>query len=416
MTVATHPIAPEEIMAMLDGELASAEAHLVSAHVNQCTGCAAIAAEFRATSQSLARWTVPPAPLALDDAVHHLAASVARSASAKVPSNPRIGFGSLRFWTMSGAGVVAAVLALAVFLSYHGNHIAMHPMYEIRATEPPSAGPSAGAGSFNAGATMMSPLQQTASAKRVATTDSLNAWLAIRGEAATAASPMIARTVSLTILVKDITISRSVLDSILEQHHGYPAQLSIYTPENASRLFQASLRIPASGLPAALANLRSLGRVQNETQSGEEVTQQHADLVARLKNARETEERLRAILHDRTGKVEEVLKVEEQISSVRGEIESMEAQQATLEHRVEFATVDLQLMEEYKEQLTSPSTSASTRMHNAFIAGIRNAAASGLGLVLFLAEFGPVILFWVVVLGLPAVLLLGRYRKARARI
>ena len=100
-------------------------------------------------------------------------------------------------------------------------------------------------------------------------------------------SPIIARTVWLTIVVKDIAEARATLDTLLAQHHGYPAQLTINTPENSARSVQASLRIPAQEFPAALVDLRGLGRVQSESQSGEEVTQQHADLVARLKNARE---------------------------------------------------------------------------------------------------------------------------------
>src|SRR5206468_4648923 len=50
------------------------------------------------------------------------------------------------------------------------------------------------------------------------------------------------------------------------------------------------------------------------TQNGEEVTQQHADLVARLKNSRETEMRLQDVLRTRTGKVKDVLEAEEEIA------------------------------------------------------------------------------------------------------
>jgi hypothetical protein len=155
--------------------------------------------------------------------------------------------------------------------------------------------------------------------------------------------------------------------------------------------------------------------VQSESQSGEEVTQQHADLAARLKNARETEQRLIAILQQRTGKVEEVLKVEEEISSTRGEIERMEAEQKALEHRVDFATVDVQLTEDYKAQLNPPSTPVGTRLHNAFVAGIGNAGDSLLAIVLFFEEYGPVLAIWLVLLGAPLVLLWRRYRTASSR-
>jgi hypothetical protein len=175
-----------------------------------------------------------------------------------------------------------------------------------------------------------------------------------------------------------------------------------------------SLRIPAPELASAVADLKTLGRVENESQSGEEVTRQHADLVARLKNSRETEQRFRTILEERTGNVVEVLQVEEGIARVRGDIEGMEAEQRALEHRVEFATVELQLTEEYKAQLSPPAASVSTRMHNGFVAGYHNASETVLGIALFFAEDGPTLLIWLVILASPVIFLWRRYRKALA--
>jgi Domain of unknown function (DUF4349) len=147
------------------------------------------------------------------------------------------------------------------------------------------------------------------------------------------------------------------------------------------------------------------------------VSQQHADLEARLKTARETEERFRAILQQRTGKVGDVLEVEQNIARVRGEIELMEAEQKALEHTVDFARVEIQLSEEYKARFDSPPTaSVSTRLHNAFVDGYRNATESLLGLVLFVVGYGPSLLLWLVILGLPVVLLWRRYKRIRSAI
>jgi hypothetical protein len=99
---------------------------------------------------------------------------------------------------------------------------------------------------------------------------------------------------------------------------------------------------------SAVGEIKGLGRLENESQSGEDVTRQHTDLAARLKTARETEERFRAILQQRTGKVADILEVERSIARVRGEIESMEAEQKALEHRVDFGSVEIPLSEEYK--------------------------------------------------------------------
>jgi chromosome segregation ATPase len=172
------------------------------------------------------------------------------------------------------------------------------------------------------------------------------------------------------------------------------------------------LRVPASELPAAISALKNLGHLESESQSGEEVTQQHADLVARLKNASETETRLQAILQQRTGKVADVLAVEQEIARVRGEIEQMQAEQKALEHRVDFSTIELNLTEEYKAQLDGSSPSVSTRMHNALVNGFDHAAESLLGLLLFFMEAGPILLLWSAVLFLPAFFLIRRYRRA----
>jgi hypothetical protein len=231
-----------------------------------------------------------------------------------------------------------------------------------------------------------------------------------------APAPMIARTVSLIMVVKDFAAGRSSLDSIVSKHHGYSAQLNASTAENAPRNLSASLRIPAAELSSAVADLKAMGRVENESQSGEEVTQQHADLVARLKTSRDTEQRFRTILEQRPGKVAEVLEVEEEIARVRGDIERMEAEQKALEHRVDFATVELQLTEEYKAQLNPPAASVSTLLHNALVAGYHHVSDTILGTVLFFAEYGPTLLLWLSIAASPIILLWRRYRRTLATV
>jgi Domain of unknown function (DUF4349) len=92
----------------------------------------------------------------------------------------------------------------------------------------------------------------------------------------------------------------------------------------------------------------------------------------------------------------------------------MEAEQKNLEHRVDFATVNLQLTEEYKAQLNPPAASVSNRIHNAFVAGYRNASDTLLGFVLFLAESGPTLLIWLSIFLVPAWMLRRRYRRSLA--
>jgi len=73
-------------MAFLDGELAPAEAQAVSVHLDQCAECADLAERFRATSESLAQWTVSAVPSSLEESVLEQAAS---AAAGRMPAKPR---------------------------------------------------------------------------------------------------------------------------------------------------------------------------------------------------------------------------------------------------------------------------------------------------------------------------------------
>jgi hypothetical protein len=354
-----------------------------------------------------------------------------------LPAKPgrsiQLSFWNWKLWAIGSGGAVAAVLILAVFvpsMMHREDHPKYsQPMASLRhSAEPESFAPQdkseqrmalndAMAANRGGGGPLQPPAVEMPPPPSTAIRNSLGVVAGLAGPLPQPApAPMIARTVSLTIVVKDFAASRASLDSILARHHGYAAQLTAATAENTPRSIQASLRIPALELASALGELKALGLVQNETQSGEEVTQQHTDLVARLKNSRETEDRLRAILEQRTGKIEDILQVEEEIARVRGEIEGMEAEQQALEHRVEFASVDLQLSEEYTARLNPPSDSAANRIHNAFVAGLRNVAEMVLGIVLFLEEDGPVLLVWLTIVGLPILLLVRRYRRVKAKL
>jgi uncharacterized protein DUF4349 len=92
----------------------------------------------------------------------------------------------------------------------------------------------------------------------------------------------------------------------------------------------AALRVPADQLAPTVAEIKGLGRVEAESQGGEEVTSQYIGIDARLTNARNTEQRLTDLLRQRTGKLADVLAVELELGPVRGEIERMEAENKSL--------------------------------------------------------------------------------------
>jgi predicted nucleic acid-binding Zn-ribbon protein len=148
--------------------------------------------------------------------------------------------------------------------------------------------------------------------------------------------------------------------------------------------------------------LKKLGHVENESQTGEEVTQKYTDLDARLTNARNSEKRLSDILRDRTGKLSDVLAVEEEIQRVRGEIEQMDAQLKSLSNRVDFATLNLTVREDYKAQLNLVPESTSTRFRNAAVNGYHTMLETVIAITLWILSSGPTLLLWMAAMFFPA--------------
>jgi hypothetical protein len=430
----THPVVPEELMALLDGELPADRSQFVSAHTESCGPCGSTLQELRRVRQNIAVWQISPVPPSVEARV---GATGARSSRTRENASPGKGRWSAKQRAI-GLGLAAAALLFLVLadapISYRAKFakskavIAREQVEQFDSllsetgkskTQQSQAQPLNGRSpSLDRLATLQQPGIAADSngvlhgfGDHVANSFSLDGQPLSDQQARVFSGPMIARTVSLAILVKDFDVSRKSLDTILLRYQGYSASLTVNTPQGAPRSLQGTLRIPAGQLLTALAELRGLGHVENESQNGEEVTQQHADLVVRLKNSRETEQRLQAVLNQRTGNMSEVLQVEREIARVRGEIEQMEAEQQNLEHRVDFAAVDLNLSEEYKAKLDSAVPSFSTRMHNSLVDGYRNVADTVVALVLFFAEYTPILLFWAVLLLLPARLLWRRYRS-----
>ena len=328
--------------------------------------------------------------------------------AAALPAS-RIHHSNWRPWAFAGAAAVVLAAAASIAVVNNAGRPDEHLARVMGYAKPPGRAVSQQLSSIP-----NQPINQAPSAtaaKSVTTTQNSARAVDRYTSAASPEAPMIARTASLTILVQDFAAARNSLDAFLARYGGYSANLAIDTPENGQRRFQASLRIPANQLDSALADLKKLGRGLNESQSGQEVTQQHADLAARLQNSRETELRLRDVLAQRTGKIGDVLQVEQEIAWVRGEIETMESEQKALEHRVAFAGVDLQLVEEYNERLNPSPVSTVSRLRNAFVEGIRSASGTLLGLILFLEEFAPSILIWATLLGLPAYFVWRRHKR-----
>lgn len=161
-------------------------------------------------------------------------------------------------------------------------------------------------------------------------------------------------------------------------------QYSSPTPGSAT----ITLRVPVAKLADAQKDIALLGRVISQTSSQDDVTQQHVDMKARLKNLQAEESRLRTFFL-KAKKVSEMLAIEQELARVRGEIESMQAQITYLERQAAMATLTVSLRQ--PGALVSPAAGG-WGFSEAIRDGIRAAATVTRGLITMLLAFSPLII------------------------
>ena len=224
-------------------------------------------------------------------------------------------------------------------------------------------------------------------------------------------SQRIVRTATLRILTTDFDAARPAVEQILIGQGGFVGNLDVSGDRGESRSLTATVRVPADRLVATLTAFRQLGQVVAESQGADDVTERMVDLGARLANARNTEKRLTTVLEQRTGKVADVLEVEREIARVREEIERMDAERTTLDLRVTYATITLAILEPRKAALDLGPITASDRLRNAAIDGVRQAWESALRALLFAMRTAPTLLIWAVIAAWPALVVIRRLRS-----
>ena len=156
---------------------------------------------------------------------------------------------------------------------------------------------------------------------------------------------MLIRQGEASLEVKRIDEGVSKVRQVAAQYGGFVANTSLRNGRDEQRGATLEVRVPAAQFEALLGALGALGKLESVTASAQDVGEEYVDLGARAANARRMEARLVEMLATRTGKLSEVLTVEQELTRVREEIERYEARLRFLEKRAAMSTLTIALHE-----------------------------------------------------------------------
>ena len=146
-----------------------------------------------------------------------------------------------------------------------------------------------------------------------------------------------------------VTAAVVYIESCSEYTGGY-YDAGVYVREG-NRSVSFALRIPSEKFNDFLAGMETALNVTHRNIYSENVTMQYVDLEARIKNLKAQEERLQELLKSAEN-MEQLLSIEDHLTSTRTQIEQAEGEMRVLENRVSYCTVNLSVNE---TQSYSPS-------------------------------------------------------------
>lgn len=154
-------------------------------------------------------------------------------------------------------------------------------------------------------------------------------------------STMLIRTGQAFVEVEKLDPAILKIRQLVAQVGGYITNSSMSGGHDQIRQASIEIKIPNTQYDQAVGSLSSIGKVETVNSSAQDVGEEFVDVTARMANARRLEDRLINLLDRRTGKLDEVLRVERELARVREEIERYDGRLRYLSARVAMSTLTI---------------------------------------------------------------------------
>ena len=155
----------------------------------------------------------------------------------------------------------------------------------------------------------------------------------------------IVKNATLSIKTKNYDTFISGLYSKIELYEGFVEQSQEYNYDNASnRHANMNVKIPADKLEKFIEELASIGTITSKTIESVDITDSYIDVESRI-NALETEEETLLTLLEKAESLNDVIDLQERLSTVRAELEGMKAQKQSYDGMIAYSKVTLDINE-----------------------------------------------------------------------
>jgi hypothetical protein len=119
----------------------------------------------------------------------------------------------------------------------------------------------------------------------------------------------------------------------------------VYSEYGDRKQYTVTVKVAPNKFESMMSALQGIGEVKDMSVSLEDVTRQYIDLDTRIKNSETELVRLRE-LYNQSGKIEDMLNVEREITRVETDLEMFKQSKQDLTSRIDRSTINISLYEE----------------------------------------------------------------------
>ncbi len=203
---------------------------------------------------------------------------------------------------------------------------------------------------------------------------------------------MIVRTADVRIVVADTSKTVEAVTRSVESAGGYVSGSQIWREGELLRA-KLTVRVPADKLTSTLASIRAHAkRVENETISSEDVSQEFVDLESQVRNLEATEAELLELLkvaRVNSKKATDVLEVHNHLTVIRGQIEQARGRMRYLSQVTSMSSIALDIVPDAIAQpVVKPGWQplvVAKDASRALVALLQNLATASIWFVIYLA-------------------------------
>ncbi len=341
--------------AYIDGEISERELKRLESHLASCEACTVEFEELKFMKSTMEEMPMKALPVGFEEELHFNLLRVASSDLANAVVQEETVWHKLkRFLTdrrvLVGVATFAVIGFAFVFkgglpvsdldMAYEESDRAPREMMKETLTMGEDKGEDADYGDITADAEGATVANVVAEEAPVSTSTRDAAYL-YRTER------MIIRNASIGLEVEDYDGVKWSLVEKVDELGGYVENEETWrTKFDAYELKhgEMQLRVPVESYDVILELVKSLGRVDYENVSANDITKQYRDTAGLIENLKITETRLRELLKEAVS-VEDVLTIENELTRIRSQINGYEVQMKNWETLVDMTTIHLQVQE-----------------------------------------------------------------------